>query len=53
MQADIGGLQDLLGVDPAAFRVRLARAATGLDWEGPPDLMVQTWWERARTLEEA
>ena len=53
VQADIGGLRGLLDVDLAAFQVRLARAATELTWEVPPDLMVQTWWEQARTLEEA
>ena len=53
VQADIGGLRDLLDVDLATFRVRLARAATELAWEVPPDLMVQTWLEQARTLEEA
>ena len=53
VQADIGGLRDLLDVDLATFRVRLARAATELAWELPPDHMVETWWEQARTLEEA
>jgi hypothetical protein len=53
VQAGIGGLRDLLGVDLAPFRVRLARAATELNWELPPDLMIETWWEQARTLAEA
>jgi hypothetical protein len=53
VQADIGGLRDLLDVDLATFRVRLARAATELTWDAPPDYMVETWWEQARTLEEA
>ena len=53
VQADIGGLRDLLDVDLATFRVRLARAATELNWELPPDLMLETWWEQARTLEDA
>ena len=53
VQAGIGGLRDLLDVDLATFRVRLARAATELNWDLPADLMVETWWEQARTLEEA
>ena len=53
VQAGIGGLRDLLAVDLPTFRIRLARAATELRWELPPDLMVETWWEQARTLEEA
>ena len=53
VQAGIGGLRNLLDVELAPFRVRLARAATELNWELPMDLMVETWWEQARTLEEA
>jgi hypothetical protein len=53
VQAGITGLRDLLDVELAAVRVRLARAATELNWQLPPDLMVETWWEQARTLEEA
>jgi hypothetical protein len=52
VQAGIGGLRDLLGVDLATFRLRVARAATELNRQLPPDLMVETWWEQARTLEE-
>jgi hypothetical protein len=53
VQAGVGGLRELLDVDLAGFRVRLARAATELNWQLPADLMVETWWEQARTLEEA
>lgn len=53
IQADIGGLRDLLDVDLDTLRARLARAATELNWEVPSDLMSETWWEQARTLEEA
>jgi hypothetical protein len=53
IQADIGGLRDLLAVDLDALRTRLARAATELNWETPSDLMSETWWEQARTLQEA
>ena len=52
MQAEIDGLRDLLALDLPAFRVRLARAATQLATQPPADLMVETWWEQARTLEE-
>jgi hypothetical protein len=53
VQAGIGGLRDLLGVDLETFQVRLARAAAELKWETPAELMSETWWEQARTLEEA
>ena len=53
MQAEIDGLRDLLAVDLPTFRLRLARAATELATQPPADLMVETWWEQARTLEEA
>lgn len=53
VQSGFQGLRDVLGVDLATFRVRLARGATELNWELPPDLMVETWWDQARTLEEA
>lgn len=53
VQAGIEGLRDLLAADLESFRTRLARAAVELNWEAPPDLMVETWWEQARTLEEA
>ena len=52
VQAGIDGLRDLLAVDLPEFRVRLARAATELATQPPADLMVETWWEQARTLEE-
>jgi hypothetical protein len=53
VQAGIGGLRDLLDTDLATFRIRLSRAATELGWELPADLMLRTWWEQARALEEA
>jgi hypothetical protein len=53
IQAGIEGLHDLLAIDLDAFRERLGRAAVELNWEPPADLMVVTWWEQARTLEEA
>ncbi len=53
IQAGIEGLRDLLAVELDPFRARVARAAAELAVEPPPDLMVETWWEQARTLEEA
>jgi hypothetical protein len=52
IQAGIEGLRDLLAVDLDTFRARLAHAALELKWDAPPDLMVETWWEQARTLED-
>jgi Domain of unknown function (DUF4332) len=53
VQAGIEGLRDLLDIDLDTFRARLGRAATELNWEVPAELMIDTWWEQARTLEEA
>ncbi len=52
VQAGIDGLHDLLHVELPEFRLRIARAATELAVQAPDDLMVETWWEQARTLEE-
>jgi Domain of unknown function (DUF4332) len=52
VQAGFDGLRDLLATDLPEFRVRIARAATQLAAEAPSDLMVETWWEQARTLED-
>lgn len=53
VQARIDGLRDVLEVDLDTFKSRLARAATELNWEPPGELMLATWWEQARTLEDA
>jgi hypothetical protein len=53
IQAGIEGLHDLLAVDLDTFRARVARGAAELATEPPADLMIVTWWEQARTLEEA
>jgi len=53
IQAGIEGLHDLLTVDLATFQQRLKAAAVELNEEPPADLMIETWWEQARTLEEA
>jgi hypothetical protein len=52
VQAGIDGLRDVLAADLPDFRVRIARAATQLATQAPSDLMVETWWEQARTLED-
>ena len=53
VQAGIGGLRDLLGIELDAFKAKLDRAAAALKQTAPAELMVETWWEQARTLEEA
>jgi hypothetical protein len=53
MQAGVDGLRDILVLSLAEFRVRLARAATELNGELPPEIVVEGWWEQAKTLEEA
>ena len=50
--AGIEGLRALLAVDLGTFRTALARAAKQLQVEPPSDLMIETWWEQARTLED-
>jgi hypothetical protein len=52
LQAGIEGLRDILALDLAEFRARLARAARELNVSAPADLVVEGWWEQARTLEE-
>ena len=52
IQSGLEGLRDLLEIDLDTFRARLARGATELNWEPPADLMVETWFDQARTLEE-
>ncbi len=53
MQAGIDGLRDILKLSLDKFRARLARAATELNMEMPPDIVIEGWWEQAKTLEEA
>jgi Domain of unknown function (DUF4332) len=50
--AGFDGLHAILAVDLDTFRTTLARAADRLQVEPPADLMVETWWEQARTLED-
>ena len=51
-QAGIQGLRDILAVDLATFRERLAHAATELRVDPPSDLTSEGWWDQARTLED-
>ena len=53
MQAGIDGLRDILKLSLADFMERLQRAATELNMEMPPDIVIEGWWEQAKTLEEA
>jgi hypothetical protein len=50
--AGIDGLRALLALDLETFREAIARAAGRLGVEVPSDVMVETWWGQARTLEE-
>ena len=46
------GLGAVLKVDLDTFRVALARAAGRLQVTPPTDLVIETWWEQARTLHD-
>lgn len=52
VQAGLEGLRSVLAVDLDTFKARLARAATELNRDLPAALMLETWWEQARTLED-
>jgi hypothetical protein len=52
-EAGIEGLADLLAIDLGDFRTRLRATAAELEVDAPDPLMVETWWEQARTLEDA
>ena len=53
VQSGIEGLRDVLALDIDALKARLARGAQELNVEPPAELMIETWWQQARTLEEA
>jgi hypothetical protein len=53
MQAGIDGLRDILKLSLEEFKARIARAAMELNMEMPPDIVIEGWWEQAKTLEEA
>jgi hypothetical protein len=50
--ARVEGLRDLLALSREQLHDRLRRAATELNEEPPPDLLIDGWWDQARTLEE-
>ena len=52
IQARIEGLKAILALSRNDFRDRLARAAGELKADPPSDLLVDGWWEQARTLED-
>ena len=52
IQAGIEGSRDILVLSLDAFRERIARAAVELNEESPSDLVIEGWWEQAKTLEE-
>jgi hypothetical protein len=53
MQGGIEGLRDILRLSLDDFRFRIDRAATELKVDPPTDLMTASWWEQAKTLEDA
>jgi hypothetical protein len=52
IQAGIDGLRQILDLDLDAFRARVQAAATELKVDPPSDLMMEGWWDQARTLED-
>ena len=51
-QSGFEGLEDILEVDLATFRSRLARGADELKMESPSALTIEGWWDQAHTLAE-
>jgi hypothetical protein len=52
IQAGIEGLRDILSLSLENFTERIRRAADELKQDPPPDLMIEGWWDQARTLED-
>ena len=50
--AGFDGLGSVLRVDLETFGAAIARAAGRLQVTPPSDLVVETWWEQARTLHD-
>ncbi len=50
--AGFDGLGSVLRVDLETFTTAIARAAGRLQVTPPTDLVVETWWEQARTLHD-
>ena len=51
--AGFAGLGAVLKVDLGTFGAALARAAGRLKVAPPTDLVIETWWDQARTLRDA
>ena len=50
--AGIDGLAAVLRLELDAFRAAILRAARRLQVAAPTDLVIETWWEQARTLHD-
>ena len=50
--AGFDGLGAVLKVDLDTFHAAVARAAGRLQVTPPTDLVIETWWEQARTLHD-
>lgn len=52
VQAGIDGVGDVIELSLDDLRARLARAATELGGDPATDLVVEGWWDQAKTLED-
>ena len=52
IQAGVEGLRDMLSLSLGEFRDRIHRACLELKVDPPPDLIIEGWWDQARTLED-
>ena len=52
IQARIEGLRDVLTLSREQFHDRIRRASVELSEDPPADLLIDGWWDQARTLEE-
>ena len=52
IQARIEGLRDMLSLNLDEFRERIHGACLELKVDPPPDLIIEGWWDQARTLED-
>jgi len=52
IQARIEGLRDLLALSREQLHERLSRASIELNESPPTELVMDGWWEQARTLED-
>lgn len=52
IQAGIEGLRQILALPLDQFRARIRAAAVELKVDPPSDLIIEGWWDQARTLED-